>query len=438
MNIPLDRLYHYIKIHAEELWGDNIVIYRFWPHGAKNLDNIKPLTQQDWPNWRESQLKPSIYCHDQEPLDYNYYQTIHRYTIEKLACFDNAFGRTLLAEFPEYRPPNIRLYANMYDKTILLHSEKRSYNLELYEQDQFVGAYYWSHGLIARDWFRYAQCCPMNRQTSRNIFLIYNRAWSGTREYRLKFAEMLVHAGLVDCCQMGISPYEPELGIHYDDHVFDNPLWRPLLAIEDHWPTKEIPSHYSADFDIEDYEVTDIEVVLETLFDDSRLHLTEKVLRPIACAQPFILGATHGSLEYLRSYGFQTFNELWSEEYDSITDPHDRLIAIVDLMQSISAWTEEERNQKMQRARQIAQENQKLFFSDNFSNSIIDEFRNNLKNAMVEIQKNSGQAFAARWEDLLKNPAIENVLLHNEPGGPEVNLEDLQFVLSKINYPDNS
>ena len=76
---------------------------------------------------------------------------------------------------------------------------------------------------------------------------------------------------------MNINPIEPELGIHYDLHEFKNSIWRPNVVLENFFPISSAKSHYSADFDIEDYESTDIEVVLETLFDDSRIQLTEKI-----------------------------------------------------------------------------------------------------------------------------------------------------------------
>jgi hypothetical protein len=104
---------------------------------------------------------------------------------------------------------------------------------------------------------------------------------------------------------------------------------------------------------VEDYEATDIEVVLETLFDDSRLHLTEKSLRPIAVAQPFILAGTHGSLEYLRSYGFKTFGDVWDESYDLVEDPAERLIQIAELMKYISTWLPHQRERNMAKHRPL-------------------------------------------------------------------------------------
>ena len=122
--------------------------------------------------------------------------------------------------------------------------------------------------------------------------------------------------------------------------------------------------------------------MLETLFDDSRLHLTEKTLRPIACAQPFILAATVGSLEYLRGYGFETFAPWIDETYDTIENPVQRLDAIVQEMKRIANLSN--KVELYQEIRKIAARNQKLFFSEAWQQSIINEFKTNLDLALVE------------------------------------------------------
>ena len=40
MSIPLDRLYHYIESIAKEIRGDDVLIYRFFPHGSKNINDL--------------------------------------------------------------------------------------------------------------------------------------------------------------------------------------------------------------------------------------------------------------------------------------------------------------------------------------------------------------------------------------------------------------
>jgi len=406
MNIPLDRLYHYIQNIAQEIYKDRILIYRFWPHGSKNINNLN-LTEPI-KSWHELVISPEIWCNDQEPLDHTFY---------KINCrtVSDDFVNLLKVRKAHFPPKNLNYQPTMFEKGILLHSEKRSSNLEKYQKDgDLISVYYWSHSIIARDWFRYAEHVTQKKHVKKT-FLIYNRAWSGTREYRLRFAELLVSLGLQDNCQTTVNPIEPELGVHYGTHQFNNPIWRPSTVLENFFSITTAPGHYSADFDIEDYEATDIEVVLETLFDDNRLHLTEKSLRPIACAQPFILAGTHRSLEYLRSYGFKTFGHIWDEHYDLCEDPEKRLIKIADLMKQIANWAPWIRERKMAEAQVIADYNRRHFFSKEFFDLVTDELKTNLKIAVGELKQcNNYKPWLDRWTQLTSYSEIVEFLKTNQ------------------------
>lgn len=413
MNIPLDRLYYFLRDAAQEIYGDPVVIYRFWPDGAKNINNLTLVNEHGFPGlgdneWKTRVTSPSIFCHDQEPLDYEYYSRSQR----------NETGpwNDVLKSIDRYKPSK-NLYVikhSFFEKTILLHSEQRSWNLDQYIlDDQMVPTYFWSHAVIARDWFRYAQHEKFVKKSTQT-FLIYNRAWNHTREYRLKFADLLIDYGLADLCRFTCNVVDPELNIHYSEHVWKNPSWKPSNQLENFFQPTEAPSHSSADFNTADYNNTDIEVVLETLFDDSRLHLTEKSLRPIACGQPFILAATHGSLSYLRRYGFKTFDSIWDESYDLIQDPLQRLIKIVDLMKEIASWDEVTREIKLTQAQEIVQFNQKRFFSQDFFNTVIDELKTNLTKAFVHLDKSKNyKGWIDKWEDLLSFDQIKIFLETN-------------------------
>ena len=397
MSIPLDRLYNYINSVIEEIHNDPILIYRFYPHGSKKIEDLTPLVPIT-KNWVNKTISTEIFCNDQEPLNHKLYVQSIR--------IDNKQPTELYQQHNiEYVHQNFRGPVNtVWDHSLLLHSEKRSAEILKYHNDEFISVYYWSHAVIAQDWFRYAEHVNQQKQVQKT-FLIYNRAWSGSREYRLRFAELLIHLNLPEHCKTSVNPIEPELGVHYNLHRFKNPQWRPQTVLENYFPTSTAPSHYSADFDMEDYEATDIEVVLETLFDDDRLHLTEKSLRPIACAQPFILAGTHGSLEYLRSYGFKTFGDVWDESYDLVEDPAERLIQIAELMKYISNWQPHQRERDMAEAQSIAEYNKKHFFSKTFFNNINNELKTNLSNAFVEIKNfNRSKHYLAFRDQILSNP----------------------------------
>lgn len=406
MSIPLERLYNYIHAVCNKIHQRSIIIYRFWPHGEKNILNLNPLSPiQDW---YQLHIAKCIWCHDQEPLDYNYYEQIAR------PKRNDAFAK-IREGMPGYSAlRNINYFSNIFGKSILIHSEKRSRNLEKYLQphnknnSQLLSVYYWSHALIGRDWFRYAEHATFCKIKNK-LFLIYNRSWTGTREYRLKFTDLLIEHNIVDKCLTFCNPEEN--GIHYVNHKFKNSDWRPNYILENYVPLALADSSASADFDIENYNRTEIEIVLETLFDDDRLHLTEKCLRPIACRQPFILAATHGSLQYLRDYGFQTFDCVWSEKYDTIEDPVKRMLAIIELMRDIATWSDTQRIINTKKIAQIVNYNHRHFFSKKFLVAITDELQVNLANAFdyIEGQPNF-EKWVQRWHNILKFPQVNKFL----------------------------
>lgn len=400
MSIPLDRLYHFIEKTARKVHDDNVLIYRFWPNGSKNINNL--LVLQPHAKWVERVTSLAVWCNDQEPLDYEYYSRNLKTGELKLNRFD----------FLDLdHVTNLNYQHTIFEKNILLHSEKRSPDVQKYHShNELIPVYYWSHALISRDWFRYAQHESFTK-CSKKTFLIYNRAWSGTREYRLKFSDLLIDNGILDQCQTWCNAIDPDTNLHYAQYEFVQEWCKPKNNLEKFLPVSQATGVYSADFDSRDYDVTDIEVVLETLFCDQRLHLTEKTLRPIACGQPFVLAATHGSLAYLKDYGFQTFDSVWDESYDGIQDPQTRLQAVIDLMKHISGWDSNTRTTRLTQAQKIADHNRRWFFSQEFSDRIVQELETNLESALEEIKKcNNFRPWIDRWTGYLQHRPVLDFL----------------------------
>ena len=424
MSIPLDRLYNYINSISDKIRGGSNSIYRFTPDGSKKIEDLVCLT-----DLTEEQLflNPEIYCNDQEPLNYDLYETDFTRALQTPEILEALARKNITFPKLNFRGQVI----SIWDQALLLHSEQRSTQVNRYRATQFIPVYYWCHAIIALDWFRYAEYVKQEKKVNKT-FLIYNRAWSGTREYRLRFAELLIDLNLPEQCKTSVNPIEPELGIHYETHQFKNSTWRPQTVLENYFPISNAHSHYSADFDIEDYESTDIEVVLETLFDDNRLHLTEKSLRPIACGQPFILAGTPGSLEYLRSYGFKTFGVVWDESYDLVEDPAERLIQIAELMKYISNWLPHQRERNMAEAQEIANYNKQHFFSKEFFNLVSNELETNLTTAFTELENtNAADGFLHRYNVFVSDPELDQLTK------PFKKRETVALMLSKAQLYNN-
>jgi len=188
MSVPLDRLYNFLH----DLCDQDVLIYRWSPHGSRKLEDCQSLFPISLLTLEDQFTVPNIICHDQEPINYE------------------NFGNRII-DFNGVKFSNLRQLTkapfNIYDKILLAHSEKNSAEITRFVANGAIDVYYWCHAIIARDWFRYAEHDPMlNQKRITKDFLIYNRAWAGTREYRLKFAEILVQNDLAHCCQMGFNP----------------------------------------------------------------------------------------------------------------------------------------------------------------------------------------------------------------------------------------
>ena len=426
MSVPLDRLYNFLH----DIVNHDITIYRFWPHGSKKLEDLTPLVTRN--TWVKEMTTPQAIFHDQEPLNFNLWtqdnfkQAWHRYLDTRPTKQHPLCHHPLQVSF--HISLHLRIMVmpvNVYDCILLVHSEQNSKEVDTYSQHGFIPVYYWSHALIAADWFRYAKHDPVLQYDSTAFtqdFLIYNRAWSGTREYRLTFVDKLVQAGLINNCRTSFAPVDSDL--HYGQHKFANPnLAITRTDLETVLPPNTHKSHDSADYNNQDYAQTGMEIVLETVFDDSRWHLTEKALRPIACGKPFMLIATAGSLEYLRSYGFETFGDHIDESYDLETDPVTRLTAAIQEMSRIAAMSSTDKIVLWNQLHKIAERNRQRFFSAEWQSSIVQEYVDNMNHALVTMNQN---CTGRLWRDLQEvNRATGSVNRYSQ--------EDIDQVLGYLN-----
>jgi len=358
----------------QDICNQDVLIYRFLPHGSRKIEDCKSL----FPLWKQGKdLKQiKMVCHDQETLCSKDYWP-------KFNSKHNA--QTLV--YPVLNKVVQEIAVEYHDYMLLLHSEMQSADVEWFEQNGTVGVYWWSHAIIARDWFRYASIDTSltNLKTPVRDFLIYNRAWTGIREYRIKFAELVIDSNLQEYCQMTFNPEDN--GKHWLNHEFVNSTFCPVRKdLDQHFCSTTASAIASADYNNLDYIKTAIEVVLETVFDDTKWHLTEKTLRPIACGHPFILVSTPGILKYLKRYGFKTFDQYFDESYDNISDPLKRLEAIVKLMSKLANLSVAQKQQLYKDIAPICEYNKRRFFSQEFFDQVIAELKTNFDHGYSFIQ----------------------------------------------------
>lgn len=395
MNIPLDNLYHWIY----SLTDRPAIIYYFYPHGHKKLSNLIPIFDLPAGKVREKFSDHfNIICHDQEALNFNFYES---YTIDsflaEVGMDQNIMGQILV----DYSAKNFDIFLGLrsvpiYDQTVLIHSELNSQDVAKYQSRGYVPVHYWCHGVIARDWFRFAEVDKRLRQqsTATKDFLIYARDWSGSREYRLKFLEMILEHNLDTHSRCYFDATSSSINCHYQNYQFENSEFAIVTnRLESMFQQSQATSASSADYNVEDHVQTQISVVLETQFDGSKIHLTEKICRALACAHPFLLAAGPRSLQYLKDYGFQTFEPWLDESYDHELDSVTRLKKIIDAMKKFTQLDANSKPLALTHLKNIAYQNQKRFFSGEFANQLTSELEANLSNALAQASKTRGKKY---------------------------------------------
>jgi hypothetical protein len=87
--------------------------------------------------------------------------------------------------------------------------------------------------------------------------------------------------------------------------------------------------------DIAPYRDTYFSLVTETVFEYPYSFRTEKIAKPLAIAHPWIAVANAGFYRDMRNLGFQTFDSIIDESFDTIDNHQDRLERIIAVVQDL-------------------------------------------------------------------------------------------------------
>lgn len=121
-------------------------------------------------------------------------------------------------------------------------------------------------------------------------------------------------------------------------------------------PDQKIPHLVSPDV----YKDVFCAVVNECEFTEPTANFSEKILNAINYSKPFILVGAPKSLEYLRKYGFKTFEEFWDESYDQEINHKHRLEKIFDLICYIDKFNLQELEHLYNRMLPVLRHNKKI------------------------------------------------------------------------------
>jgi hypothetical protein len=292
-------------------------------------------------------------------------------------------------------------------KRILVTSEISGEVNDCVKKRGFHSLYYFFHGFAALDWYRGYYALNFQKKVNRlykKDFITYNRLILKDRSYRIYFVSKLIENNLIN---MGLVSFNvsndnadwkkeildknSKLSKIAKNHIVKNLLHYEKKLIID---GDQVPGQASANIPrsiiVNDPENNMLNldsfwhVVTETVFYYNKLHLTEKIFKPIVSKQPFMLLAAPGNLAYLKSYGFKTFDSVIDESYDAIQDPDQRIDAVVDQLNWYCNLTDAEKLDIAGKLEPIIEHNFRHFYGE-FRHIITRELLDNCQTLFKEI-----------------------------------------------------
>lgn len=276
---------------------------------------------------------------------------------------------------------------------ILANSEHSDFKNGLIKSRSMLDWYFFYHGFAALDWYRDTRFV-INQTEIDNVFLSFNHIVSGRRAYRLDLLSRIVESGIHEKGNISLhARRETALTELQDTHssLSDSAKHRiencliPLMHRE--WKLDEISINgdMSARCGHHEYRLWQrsfLHLVNETVFYEKKLHLTEKIFKPIVACRPFLLVGAAGNLDYLKSYGFKTFGDYLDESYDSIQDNDERLCCIATELDRLSRMPIKALRDLYVKIKPVCEFNKQHFFTD-FRQRIIDELVDNFERCLL-------------------------------------------------------
>lgn len=283
---------------------------------------------------------------------------------------------------------------------LLANSEKSLIKKQICKRDNYLDWYYFYHGFAALSWFNDFKYMPNVEHQFTKLFISLNRLHTNHRSYRLNLISEFVQRDLLKSGYVSFPSHNQEHGSwqHELDNEFTllpkqklnqirqnlSSLSGPLIVDK-----QDLQGFLSADCGTSALMMGQSafwHVVGETIFYLDKLHLTEKIFKPITVKRPFILVGAPGNLEYLKSYGFQTFSNWIDESYDSEIDHDKRIMKVVDQIEKMSKLSQSQLLDMHRDMKSVLQYNYEHFYND-FKNIIIDELLNNFQTC-IQIYNN--------------------------------------------------
>lgn len=377
----------YYILYTNLLQPARIAAYYFLPFGSTDSQNLVTAPGG-------SSTKDNALFWDQEPLIKKTFSKLHTFQFSGTKRFK-----------------------------LLANSEHSPLKKELCRSESYTDWYYFYHGFAALDWYRDYQYLPKVENQFTKVFINLNRLVTKDRSYRLLLVSKMLEQDLVKHGLVSLSLDDHGQGTWQDEiNDPDSKLPRDQIGIINDRMGKLTGSlvvdyehprgSLSADAGPNELKLNQSalwHVVSETVFYYDKLHLTEKIFKPIVSRRPFILVGATGNLAYLKSYGFKTFDRWIDESYDNETDNQLRLEKIAAEVDKLCSLSPAELKQMHHEMREVLEFNFNHFYG-NFKTVIVRELLDNFKS--IAGQWNNGRVDGRNMDiSVLNFEDIENRLL---------------------------
>jgi hypothetical protein len=349
------------------------------------------------------EVDKKIFFYDQEPFINSIAKPyIDMFTWESQYTIDELLDKNKNNELPyNLKPINDSVLATLltnlnyvYKQGILVTSEYSADVNNCSNANNLKSLYYFFHGFAALDWYRGFYALNYNKKVVKEYrydYITFNRLISNDRSYRCYFVSKLAEELLLEHGQISFGLTTDQISWQEEINNPNTKLsTKAVKHIQLHLPSTPLIIDNeqvlgSASADIPRCANDSFwHIVTETVFYYDKLHLTEKIFKPIVMKQPFMLLAAPGNLAYLKSYGFKTFEGIIDESYDTIQDPDLRTEAVVAQIAWYCALSVEEKQQVIEAIAPIVEYNFHHFYGK-FKHIITQELLDNIKQLFNEI-----------------------------------------------------
>jgi len=277
--------------------------------------------------------------------------------------------------------------------TLLANSEQSDFKNSIIQNQKMYNWYYFYHGFAALDWykdFRYVTQDSFNQFDK--VFICLNHLTTKYRAHRLHLVSNLIKENLIEKGVVSLFHHGWQEVISDSDCPLDSrarvqiyralqTLDAPLIA-----DTDSPSGTMSATVDLKQLNCALWHIVTETVYFQPKLHLTEKIFKPIVSQKPFILVGAPGNLAYLKSYGFQTFDRWIDESYDQEQDHYIRIEKITTEIVRLCAMSHVQLTTMHEEMKSILLYNYQHFYTT-FKDRLVDELVDNFSQVLQEVEQ---------------------------------------------------